>query len=178
MVYLKQEKFQSAEFHFHKATTIFRTNPDLICHLAVVKILLSLKIVFLHTCFFQAQHKCNRSEGALTLLDQALKIDSKNALCKFHKYETSTSNTRYTKISSRAGLLLHLEQYQEALIELEELRQIAPKESLVYYLLSKVSVHRFEWLQIDDRHLGSSTFEKFSLFLHVHVLEYGSRSKR
>jgi hypothetical protein len=38
----------------------------------------------------------------------------------------------------RAGLLLHLERYHEALIELEELRQIAPKESLVYYLLSKV----------------------------------------
>jgi tetratricopeptide (TPR) repeat protein len=40
----------------------------------------------------------------------------------------------------RAGLLLHLERYQEALTELEELRQIAPKESLVYYLLSKVSL--------------------------------------
>ena len=36
MVYLKQEKFTSAELHFTKATTIFRTNPDLICHLAVV----------------------------------------------------------------------------------------------------------------------------------------------
>jgi len=36
MVYLKQEKFQSAEFHFNKATNIFRTNPDLLCHLAVV----------------------------------------------------------------------------------------------------------------------------------------------
>ena len=41
-------------------------------------------------------------------------------------------------LSTRAGLLLHLERYQEALIELEDLRQIAPKESLVYYLLSKV----------------------------------------
>jgi hypothetical protein len=41
-------------------------------------------------------------------------------------------------ISDRAGLLLHLERYHEALAELEELRQIAPKESLVYYLLSKV----------------------------------------
>ncbi|CAF0987814.1 unnamed protein product [Rotaria sp. Silwood1] len=107
MVYLKQEKFQSAEFHFTKATNIFRTNPDLICHLAV------------------AQHKCNRSEGALALLNDALKIDSKNALCKFHK----------------AGLLLHLERYHEALTELEQLRQIAPKESLVYYLLSKVHRH-------------------------------------
>lgn len=42
------------------------------------------------------------------------------------------------KTLSRAGLLLHLERYHEALAELEELRQIAPKESLVYYLLSKV----------------------------------------
>ncbi|CAF3338656.1 unnamed protein product [Rotaria socialis] len=107
MVYLKQEKFQSAEFNFTKATNIFQTNPDLICHLAV------------------AQHKCNRSEGALSLLNDALRIDSKNALCKFHK----------------AGLLLHLERYHEALTELEQLRQIAPKESLVYYLLSKVHRH-------------------------------------
>ena len=37
MVYLKQEKFTSAEFHFTKATHLFRTNPDLICHLAVVR---------------------------------------------------------------------------------------------------------------------------------------------
>ncbi|CAF0843027.1 unnamed protein product [Adineta ricciae] len=107
MIYLKQEKFQSAAFHFTKATSIYRTNPDLICHLAV------------------AQHKCNQSADALALLNDALKIDSKNALCKFHK----------------AGLLLHLERYHEALSELEELRQIAPKESLVYYLLSKVHRH-------------------------------------
>ncbi|UJR20937.1 hypothetical protein I4U23_024046 [Adineta vaga] len=107
MVYLKQEKFQSATFHFTKATSIYRTNPDLICHLAV------------------AQHKCNQSTDALALLNDALKIDSKNALCKFHK----------------AGLLLHLERYHEALAELEELRQIAPKESLVFYLLSKVHRH-------------------------------------
>jgi hypothetical protein len=37
MVYLKQEKFSSAEFHFTKATNLFRSNPDLICHLAVVR---------------------------------------------------------------------------------------------------------------------------------------------
>ena len=76
----------------------------------------------------------------------------------------------------RAGLLLHLERYQEALIELEELRQIAPKESLVYYLLSKVSFHRISPIsQSNSFHLpsGSSTFEKFSLFLYVYVVEYG-----
>ncbi|CAF0925127.1 unnamed protein product [Didymodactylos carnosus] len=107
LVYLKQEKFPNADFHFSKAATIFRTNPDLICHWAI------------------AQHKCHRSESALSLLNEALRIDPKNALCKFHK----------------AGLLLHLERYHEALDELEELRQIAPKESLVYYLLSKVHRH-------------------------------------
>ena len=37
MVYLKQEKFPPAEFHFNKAVQLFRTNPDLICHLAVVR---------------------------------------------------------------------------------------------------------------------------------------------
>jgi hypothetical protein len=45
MVYLKQEKFQSAEFHFTKATTIFRTNPDLICHLAVVRFLFFVDLI-------------------------------------------------------------------------------------------------------------------------------------
>lgn len=38
MVYLKQEKFTSAEFHFLKAVQLFRANPDLMCHLAVVRI--------------------------------------------------------------------------------------------------------------------------------------------
>jgi hypothetical protein len=86
---------------------------------------------------------------------------------------------------SRAGLLLHLERYQEALVELEELRQIAPKESLVYYLLSKVSDRRArtlridpcKWAERDDVYLfvsGPSTSEEFPLFLHVHVVEYGS----
>jgi hypothetical protein len=66
-------------------------------------------------------------------------------------------------IFTRAGLLLHLERYQEALVELEELRQIAPKESLVYYLLSKVSHHRVSnefasyytnhYLHMNDLHL-------------------------
>ena len=78
----------------------------------------------------------------------------------------------------RAGLLLHLERYHEALSELEELRQIAPKESLVYYLLSKVSevliqevfIHSFVLIRS-----GSPTFEELPLLIYVHVMEYGSR---
>ena len=80
----------------------------------------------------------------------------------------------------RAGLLLHLERYQEALGELEELRQIAPKESLVYYLLSKVSFARRRPILtlVHRTRSGSSAFEKLPLFVHVHVMEYGSGSER
>ena len=45
MVFLKQEKFSTAELHFTRATTIFRTNPDLICHLAVVGKFLANEII-------------------------------------------------------------------------------------------------------------------------------------
>ena len=54
MVYLKQEKFQSAAFHFTKATSIYRTNPDLICHLAVVGIYsFDLCILYDEECSFR-----------------------------------------------------------------------------------------------------------------------------
>ena len=66
---------------------------------------------------------------------------------------------------SRAGLLLHLERYQEALIELEELRQIAPKESLVYYLLSKVSSLL---TRVDDR----SLIYFFLIQVHRHLKNF------
>jgi hypothetical protein len=56
MVYLKQEKFQSAEFHFTKATSIFRTNPDLICHLAVVR---NQIFIFISSLKLSLRHNIN-----------------------------------------------------------------------------------------------------------------------
>ena len=47
----------------------------------------------------------------------------KNPLCKFE----------------RASILHSTERYQEALLELNDLKDIVPKESPVYFLLGKVS---------------------------------------
>ncbi|KAF3815445.1 hypothetical protein GH733_016540 [Mirounga leonina] len=59
---------------------------------------------------------------ALDTLNKAIVIDPKNPLCKFH----------------RASVLFANEKYKSALQELEELKQIVPKESLVYFLIGKV----------------------------------------
>lgn len=63
-----------------------------------------------------------KSEKALDTLNKAIVIDPKNPLCKFH----------------RASVLFANEKYKSALQELEELKQIVPKESLVYFLIGKV----------------------------------------
>ena len=63
-----------------------------------------------------------KSDTALAILDNAIRVDSKNPLCKFH----------------RASILFATDRHKEALAELEELKQIVPKESLVYFLIGKV----------------------------------------
>ncbi|KAL0597912.1 Cell division cycle protein 27-like protein [Plecturocebus cupreus] len=70
----------------------------------------------------QVQHALKKSEKALDTLNKAIVIDPKNPLCKFH----------------RASVLFASEKYKSALQELEELKQIVPKESLVYFLIGKV----------------------------------------
>ncbi|MCJ8749502.1 hypothetical protein PDJAM_G00177090 [Pangasius djambal] len=68
------------------------------------------------------QHALKKSDHALETLNRAISIDPKNPLCKFH----------------RASILFANEKYKAALQELEELKQIVPKESLVYFLIGKV----------------------------------------
>lgn len=51
-------------------------------------------------------------------------MDPKNPLCKFH----------------RASVYFSLENNQAALKDLEELKEIVPKESLVYFLIGKVCI--------------------------------------
>ncbi|XP_034495630.1 cell division cycle protein 27 homolog isoform X6 [Ailuropoda melanoleuca] len=70
----------------------------------------------------EVQHALKKSEKALDTLNKAIVIDPKNPLCKFH----------------RASVLFANEKYKSALQELEELKQIVPKESLVYFLIGKV----------------------------------------
>lgn len=69
------------------------------------------------------QHALKETEKALTTFNTAIANNPKNALCKFH----------------RGSIYFALGRHAEALKELEELKQIVPKESLVYYLIGKCS---------------------------------------
>lgn len=69
------------------------------------------------------QHALKKSEIALQTLNKAIEMDPKNALCKFH----------------RASIKFSMDDYKSALAELDELKQIVPKESLVYFLIGKVN---------------------------------------
>ncbi|XP_017772381.1 PREDICTED: cell division cycle protein 27 homolog [Nicrophorus vespilloides] len=68
------------------------------------------------------QHSLKKIEKALSTLNSAIAKESKNPLCKFH----------------RASIYFAIGGHTEALKELEELKDIVPKESLVYYLTGKV----------------------------------------
>jgi len=68
------------------------------------------------------QHAMKRSDCALVTLKRAIEIDRRNPLCKFH----------------RASVLCATDRHREALEELEELKDIVPRESLVYFLIGKV----------------------------------------
>ena len=80
--------------------------------------------------FFQVQHALKKSDSALQTLNKAIDSDPKNPLCKFH----------------RASILFATDRHREALSELGELKQIVPKESLVYFLIGKVCVKSYGWI--------------------------------
>ncbi|KAK0180246.1 hypothetical protein PV327_005911 [Microctonus hyperodae] len=68
------------------------------------------------------QHALKKTDLALRTLNAAIANASDNTLCKFHRASINFSIGRHT----------------EALREFEELKNIAPKESLVYYSIGKV----------------------------------------
>lgn len=84
--------------------------------------LISLEISFVHYLWFQVQQGLEDKRGALKLLDDALSLSPRNALCRYH----------------RAHLLFAQDRYEESLAELNELKQLAPKEPMVYFLAGKV----------------------------------------
>lgn len=67
-------------------------------------------------------HALKKVDQSLEVLDEAIKMDPDNVLCKFH----------------RASFYCSSERHQEALSELEALKILIPKESLVYFLTGKV----------------------------------------
>lgn len=64
----------------------------------------------------------NKRDQAIQTLTEAIKLDPKNPLCKFH----------------HASMNFNIGKLDEALEELEELKQLVPKESVVYYLIGKI----------------------------------------
>lgn len=68
------------------------------------------------------QNALQKTDQALQTLNVAIEKDPQNALCKFH----------------RASIYFGAGRHAEALNELEQLKTIVPKESLVYYLTGKV----------------------------------------
>lgn len=67
--------------------------------------------------------KLGNLQDSLKTLDLALKYNQLNFLAKYKKAE----------------VLVSLKEYDAALIVLNELKQITPKEGLVYFLLGKIS---------------------------------------
>lgn len=68
------------------------------------------------------QHALKKVDQALKTLNKAIEDDPNNTLCKFH----------------RASINFSIGRNSEALSEFEELKNIVPKESLVYYSIGKV----------------------------------------
>lgn len=70
------------------------------------------------------QHALKKTDQALKTLNTAISNDPDNTLCKFH----------------RASINFSIGRHAEALREFEELKNIVPKESLVYYSIGKVNI--------------------------------------
>lgn len=130
LTYYKQERFQLADMYFKKALKVNPHNSVLMCHVAVVRPverrLRDRCLKFRTFCSLQVQHSQQKTEKALETLNAACQLTPKNTLCKFE----------------RASILFASERYHDALEELNELKELAPKESPVYFLLGKVSLKK------------------------------------
>lgn len=101
------------------------------------------------------QHAMKETEKALSTFNLALANHPTSPLCKFH----------------RASIYHSLGRHSEALQELEELKQLIPKESLVYYLIGKVhkklgntdlALMHFSWAtDLDPKGASSQIKEAF-----------------
>lgn len=89
-----------------------------------LKFLDHCNIFKVHTFSLQVLHAMKKWNESLATLNKAIAMDPKNPLCKFH----------------RASVFFSLDKLPEALKDLDELKEIVPKESLVYFLIGKVCI--------------------------------------
>jgi len=78
-----------------------------------------------------AQHALRKTEKAYVSLQKAIQLDERNPLAKYEK----------------ASVLMSEERYSEALDELEQLREVAPREASVYFLMGRI----FKKLEMPNR---------------------------
>lgn len=101
------------------------------------------------------QQALKKTEKALKTFNMAINFNKKNPLCRFH----------------RSSVYFSLGRHAEALNELEQLKEIVPKESLVYYLIGKVhkklgntdlALMNFSWAtDLDPKGASSQIREAF-----------------
>ena len=103
-IYHCQEKFDLAEYHFHKACSINPQSSVLICHLGM------------------AQNANGKAYAALDTLLAAFRIDPRNPQAHYQ----------------RALVYQSLERPQEALTELEKVRDAAPREAQIHFAMGRL----------------------------------------
>ena len=85
----------------------------------------------LHCYLGMAQHALRRNAEALEALDRAVALDRRNPLAKYEK----------------ASVLLSDDRFQDALRELEQLKEVAPREASVFFLMGRI----YKKLDLPDR---------------------------
>lgn len=103
-IYHCQEKFDLAEYHFQKASSINPQSSVLICHLGM------------------AQNANGKAYAALDTLRAAFRIDPRNPQAHYQ----------------RALVYQSLERPQEALAELEKVRDAAPREAQIHFAMGRL----------------------------------------
>ncbi|CAB3370463.1 Hypothetical predicted protein [Cloeon dipterum] len=111
-----------------------------------------------------------KSDEAMKILNKAIRANPENPICKFN----------------RAKILFANEKYEEALKELEELKELVPKEAQVYFLTGKVhaklgnthlELMHFSWMMdLDPKGANSQIKEALDPALNRTVASVASQS--
>lgn len=121
-VYEKLGKHDVAEKHYRAAADINPTNGVLVCCMGVVSMFQDPVKEHLIDSFYQVLEKVRQPQKALQQYRRALEINPAFGIARFRS----------------AKVLLSLQRFDAALDELKQLRDMAPDESNVHFMLGRV----------------------------------------
>lgn len=119
--YERMGKWEEAQRHYRIAFGINPSNPVLAVCIGVVSSLSIIEAGRLTDLRQQIMEKLGHPKAALTQYSHALSLAPNSALARFKK----------------ARVLMGLKHYADALVELEVLKNLAPEEANVFFLLGK-----------------------------------------